>query len=264
VLADFCGSSGSEQAHDAGLACLNRLIGERNIIRDTPVPKLLKERLIQERLLEGESVSAEVRAAETVELQLDRIFQRSLAQLSIGAADRQHAFHRATLATMGLDGEPKQRTVNVRGFDPERNLLHIFTDKRSIKVTELKANPAVGLCFYDDTSRTQILLSGKAQSFMNDDDHKQTAWAKISEDEYPYYACPVAPGKELPEPHAVSSSTIVAPIGTDYLRASARENFALIEVHFNVLDWVVAQGTNCFRARFKLSDGTWHGSWVAS
>ncbi|NBR79124.1 MAG: pyridoxamine 5'-phosphate oxidase, partial [Alphaproteobacteria bacterium] len=59
--------------------------------------------------------------------------------LERGAADRRSAFHTPTVATIGLDGRPRLRTIVLRACDTANRSLRFHTDARSDKINELRA-----------------------------------------------------------------------------------------------------------------------------
>lgn len=102
------------------------------------------------------------------------------------------------LATIGLDGFPKVRTMAFRGFTNEaaqhlqlqqqQQQLLVFTlDARSTKVAEIQANPRGELCWYFDTTRDQIRMKCNLKLIMNenDDDHslqlRHQFWQSLSD-----------------------------------------------------------------------------------
>jgi hypothetical protein len=65
--------------------------------------------------------------------------------LERGAADRRSAFHTLAVATTGLDGRPRVRTVVSRRVDPPARAVRFHADSRSAKVAELRADPRLAL-----------------------------------------------------------------------------------------------------------------------
>lgn len=66
-----------------------------------------------------------------------------------------------SLATIGQNGKPKNRTLVFRGF--EKKALKFTTDLRSEKIVEIKCNPAAELCWYFPETREQFRISGTIQ-----------------------------------------------------------------------------------------------------
>lgn len=64
------------------------------------------------------------------------------------------------LATVNQKGNPTNRTVVFRGFQPETNNLLIITDIRSEKINHLQQNPQAEICWYFTKTREQFRISG--------------------------------------------------------------------------------------------------------
>ena len=65
------------------------------------------------------------------------------------------------LSTIGIDRSPRVRTVVFRGWSDSYK-MKIFTDKRSLKIKEIKNNKNVEICWYFQKSRCQFRLRGIA------------------------------------------------------------------------------------------------------
>ena len=61
--------------------------------------------------------------------------------------------HTPSVATLGLDGRPRIRTVVLRDFDEGAGTLRFHTDRRSEKVSELARDPRIGVHFYDEAAK---------------------------------------------------------------------------------------------------------------
>tara|TARA_B100000579_G_C22681448_1_gene780502 strand:- start:44 stop:586 length:543 start_codon:yes stop_codon:yes gene_type:complete len=82
------------------------------------------------------------------------------------------------LATLGIDNKPKVRTVVFRDWSDLYEMI-IFTDIRSQKYNEIKANKSSEICWFFRKSNCQFRFSGSAKIDLgNDRDHY---WEKLSE-----------------------------------------------------------------------------------
>ena len=82
------------------------------------------------------------------------------------------------LATLGLDGRVRNRSVVFRGFGPESELL-VLTDARSRKCSELAADPRAEVCWYLPVTREQFRLEVEVDRFAAG---APPAWAKLRQD----------------------------------------------------------------------------------
>jgi pyridoxamine 5'-phosphate oxidase len=65
------------------------------------------------------------------------------------------------LATVGLDGRPRNRTVVFRGFRDHTNQLQIVTDSRSEKVPQINQQSWGEICWYFPKTREQFRFLGQ-------------------------------------------------------------------------------------------------------
>ncbi|WP_420460601.1 pyridoxamine 5'-phosphate oxidase family protein [Neolewinella sp.] len=73
-----------------------------------------------------------------------------------GADSGDHPFGLTYVASVGGQGVPRQRTVVLRSADRKLAELRTYTDRRSIKAHELKANNLVSYLFWDPDTRIQF------------------------------------------------------------------------------------------------------------
>ncbi|TVQ46768.1 MAG: pyridoxamine 5'-phosphate oxidase [Gloeocapsa sp. DLM2.Bin57] len=91
------------------------------------------------------------------------------------------------LATLGLDGLPRNRTVVFRGFREETNQLQMVTDSRSEKYQQILQQPWGEICWYFPKTREQFRLRGQLLivSVDNTDSNLSTArslaWQQLSD-----------------------------------------------------------------------------------
>ena len=67
-----------------------------------------------------------------------------------------------TLATVGDDGRPSLRVVLCKAFAPDPGYLVFYTNYKSRKVAELRANPEVAVTFHWDALGRQVRIEGTA------------------------------------------------------------------------------------------------------
>jgi len=91
---------------------------------------------------------------------LDRTLAEAWRLLTLGAADRASPMNVLAVATVGLDGRPRVRSVILRAADPGLRRLRFYCDNRSEKAKELAADPRVALLGVALPSATQIRIEG--------------------------------------------------------------------------------------------------------
>ena len=85
------------------------------------------------------------------------------------------------LASVTREGEPRNRTMVFRGFDPSDHSILLCTDRLSAKIKELSLGGGVELCWYFTTTREQYRLRGRVE-IIDDPRERQTFWLKLSEE----------------------------------------------------------------------------------
>ncbi|MEL6866990.1 MAG: pyridoxamine 5'-phosphate oxidase family protein [Bacteroidota bacterium] len=130
------------------------------------------------------------------------LYQLAQSELIRSNADRRHPFRYFYLATMGTF--PEVRTVVKRNIDLDWNLL-FFTDARSPKVEQIKANPNVSALFYHPKKKLQIRMNGHAQIIHDHEDDfdqwlQQVKQSKTLKD----YTTTIAPGSAINDGFEIS------------------------------------------------------------
>jgi pyridoxamine 5'-phosphate oxidase len=181
---------------------------------------------------------------------LDEVLAEAFALISRGVADRRHAFHTPTLATIGRDGAPEARTLVLRAFDPAGRRIRLHTDRRAGKVAEIAAEPRCALHFYDAKAGLQLRLGGRARVHAGDA-IADAAWAGSRAMSRMCYAVEPAPGSPVPAPPPAPQDP-----------EAGRPNFAVILLRFDRLELLDLAATGHRRARFDWRDGVQSATWL--
>ena len=191
---------------------------------------------------------------------LDASLSMAWSLLQGGTTDRRSAFHAPTVASIGVDGAPQQRTMVLRKVDPVKRTLRFNTDARSQKSRELAQLQRVSVLAYSASDKIQLRLSGVATL----DRHSALAenvWRSMRDQSRVAYAQPEAPGATISEPDGY-----VPPLELrvdDAAAAVAREHFCLLTVEVETLDWVYLNLCGNRRAQFRWPNGTLERHWLA-
>ena len=182
---------------------------------------------------------------------LAEILAEAFRLFSRGVADRRSAFRTPTIATVGADGVPGARTMVLRGFEPAARRLMLHTDRRAGKLADIARAPRVAVHVYDPRAAVQVRLSALAQVH-RDDAVARAAWAASAPASRAGYAIAPAPGTEVPAPPP-------APAGSE----AGYDNFAVLALTFDILDWLWLHHAGHRRARFAWpADGSPHAAWL--
>lgn len=188
---------------------------------------------------------------------LEKTLNEAWQRLEDGVGDRHSTFHLAKIGTVTLDGRPTQRTVVLRAANGIEKLLRFHTDKRSTKIAELSANPAISVIFYDPASKVQIRIDGTAQVH-HDNDVSRNAWAETRSFSKACYLATEPPGSEVEAPPT-------APTYDADADDIAYENFCAVTIDVTRLEWMHLASGGHKRAAYTWAKGqdTPTMSWIA-
>jgi len=165
--------------------------------------------------------------------------QKRVWELLVRAAnDRKSPMHTPTVATIGLDGGPRLRTVVLRRVVQESNELFFHTDSRAIKISELQRDARLSMHFYDAGKKTQIRLEGIAQVHTSGEVADEQ-WSRSQPMSREIYRIPQPPGEVLETPG----------IERPWLE-DGRENFATVVLGPTRIEWLLLHHTQHRRAEF--------------
>jgi pyridoxamine 5'-phosphate oxidase len=174
----------------------------------------------------------------------------------VNAGEKRSAFTMMQVATIGLNGLPGVRTVVMRRADRENSLLAFHTDLRSEKVREIEKEPHVGIVVGDWPAGIQIRLDGLAR-VVEDRNERLVIWNSSRPRTLTLYRVPLVPGTAIETPEdARPSSPTPGPL-------EGFENFCVVDVHIQKIDFLDVSGKTHRRAKFSLERGQWQATWVA-
>ncbi|MFO0463229.1 MAG: pyridoxamine 5'-phosphate oxidase family protein [Burkholderiales bacterium] len=180
--------------------------------------------------------------------------------LEAGTKDRRSAFHAPSVASIGLEGSPQQRTMILRKVDVINRRLRFNTDLRSTKIQELNVSPAVSILAYSAADKVQLRLSGlshlDASSAVAD-----AVWSAMRDQSRAAYAQPAVPGATIKAPPAYVPPLEIR-IG-ETASVTAREHFCLLHVEITSLEWVYLHLHGNRRAHFCWPNGMLESRWLA-
>ncbi|WP_457107292.1 pyridoxamine 5'-phosphate oxidase family protein [Methylobacterium sp. P5_C11] len=187
---------------------------------------------------------------------LDATFEALWGLLADGAAHGRSGFHLPTVATLGAAGGPRLRTVVLRAADRAAGTLRFHCDHRSDKAAEILANPACALTAYDEATKIQIRIEGRAALHV-DDAVAEAAWAGSRSMSRVCYGSEPGPGTALPTggAYALPDEATAGALG--------RPHFAAVLVRVERLDFLYLDRRGHRRAAWRRSGSTWQGGWLA-
>jgi pyridoxine/pyridoxamine 5'-phosphate oxidase len=183
-----------------------------------------------------------------IEPNLDRVW----AALTAGARAGRTPFTVLQLATSGLDGAPKVRSVILRSADAERGAVSFFADLRSAKIEEIRHERRVSLIGYDETAAFQIRAEGEA-TIDSESPEKTAAWAACRSHTRALFQHPQPSGTVIAAPAEAAPADDM----------DGETHFAVVVVSLIHIDWLDISGPLHRRAVFQRDGGDWRGGWVA-
>lgn len=174
-----------------------------------------------------------------------------------GVTDRRSPFHHPIVATIGLDGRPRARTVILRGCDAASRSMRFHTDARSEKIAEIGQDPRVALHFYDPGAKIQVRIEGRA-SLHREDAVADAAWAGSRLFSRQCYGVAPAPGAPIDQ-----GGDFALPETTEEATAGGRANFVAVVVSVERLEWLYLAAAGHRRAAFSWRDGNLQAGWRA-
>jgi hypothetical protein len=183
---------------------------------------------------------------------LDAVRKAAFARLSEGASRPDSPWRQMALATVAAGGQPRVRTLVLRGFDPAALTLELHTDKRSAKFSELQANPRASLHGWNPASGEQLRIEATV-SLHTGDALAHGAWAKLRPASRDTYRVSLAPGRMIAHPGE-------AVAGLDDAQAFAA--FAVLVLSIELLEYLLIDANLHRRARFTWEAGVPAPMWL--
>jgi 3-hydroxyisobutyrate dehydrogenase len=175
-------------------------------------------------------------------------------RLVTGASKSRNPFHTPCVATLAY-GEVSLRTVVLRKTLPEERELRFHTDIRSPKWNELLINPSISALFYDSEERIQLRVKGKAV-LHHTDDLTAKAWQTTSLSSRKCYLTLHSPSSFTDSSTSGLSEEIEQEKFTLSESEAGYENFGIVSIQVQSIDWLWLNHAGHRRAFFDYSDGS--------
>tara|TARA_B100000965_G_C19600052_1_gene762061 strand:+ start:4707 stop:5246 length:540 start_codon:yes stop_codon:yes gene_type:complete len=147
------------------------------------------------------------------------------------------------LATVAIDNTPRVRTVVFRGWTDSYE-MKIITDIRSDKISELKSNKNVEICWLFNKSRCQFRFRGSATIDLGPDTYYQ--WKKLDIKSKSMWSWP-SPGKRY-DPSQFENKFS--------MNCDDMDNFILLKINISHVDQLLLAKPFHIRKRW-LKNNNW-------
>lgn len=163
-------------------------------------------------------------------------------QLTLAAGDREHGWRQLTLATW--DGQrPQLRTVILREVQAAQRRLVFFTDARSPKVEQLRAEPCAGVHCWSAALGWQLRLDVHCNVF-TEGAEVAARWSRMKNNPAANdYLSPLPPASPLAERYAPQPAD--------------RAHFAVVIAQVQAIDWLELHVQGHRRARIDAAGARW-------
>jgi len=188
---------------------------------------------------------------------LDEIRTDLAAHLERAARDRRSTMHVPVVVTSDVDA----RIMVLRAFDPDASTLRFHTDTRAPKVAAIEADPRMAVLFYDKEAKIQIRARGRGR-IERDTPVTEQAWAEGSNFARRCYLGE-GPGTPSDQPTSGLPSELEGVQPSDEQLVPAWENFGVLLVEIDRLDWLYLAHTGHVRAVFDREGDEWRGRWLS-
>lgn len=190
-------------------------------------------------------------------LSFDKLWQI----LATGAVQRKGAAHAPVVATVDQFGNPRQRVMILREVDRQRRVLRFHTDSRSMKLAEVGSGTRTSVLVYDTAEKIQLRLSGVARSELAST-AADAAWESSTLFARRCYMAEYAPGTESENPTSGLPEWIEGKMPTEADIADARQNFAIIVIQIDEIEWLYLANSGHRRAKWNSDNDQWSGRWL--
>ncbi len=163
---------------------------------------------------------------------------RTALDLALNETASDPASRFLSLATIGLDGYPSNRTLVFRGFLDDTNDLLLATDARSQKISEILRNQNCEACWYFAARRLQFRVRGKLQVIDGSNramgQVRIDMWRELSEAARHQFAWPAPGAERTGKPTTATNITIseLTPLPPFFVLALQPSRVDVLNINF--------------------------------
>ena len=175
--------------------------------------------------------------------------ERSWRLLEEAVGDPTSPVRTPVLISVSADGLAQGRTVVLRTFNRQQRQLQIYTDARSEKVAQLRAQPVCTLVAYQPNSLIQLRLNTNAIVNHNNEITRE-AWAVMPGPNRCNYLTDPNPGSISVKATDGRPVINAESVPTNYENEIAYSHFSVIVFAINELEWLYLPRRGHRRAQF--------------
>ena len=175
--------------------------------------------------------------------------ERSWRLLETAVADPASPARTPVLISVDADGLAQGRTVVLRDFNRQQRQLKVYTDVRSAKVAQLRAQPNCTLVGYQPDPMIQLRLNTRAV-IHHDNELTRDAWTVMPGPNRCNYLTDPDPGSLSVEPTDGRPVITAESVPTQKENEIAYSHFSVIVFTVNELEWLYLPRRGHRRAQF--------------
>jgi len=179
--------------------------------------------------------------------------ERSWRLLETAVADPASPARTPVLISVDADGLAQGRTVVLRDFNRQQRQLKVYTDVRSAKVAQLRAQPNCTLVGYQPDPMIQLRLNTRAV-IHHDNELTRDAWIVMPGPNRCNYLTDPDPGSLSVEPTDGRPVITAESVPAQKENEIAYSHFSVIVFTVNELEWLYLPRRGHRRAQFIWDD----------
>lgn len=181
---------------------------------------------------------------------LENLFRSAWADLCIPIG-LPNPFRLLQLASIGLDGRPKARTVVMREANEQTGTLTFYLDSRSAKYKEISHSRFVALSSFDPLRTVQLRMEGEA-NFILDAESRHEHWESLKPASRELFGRACSPGIVINGPNEFFEDNTISD-----------EHFSVLTVTITEMEWLDTSKSRHIRCRFARLKQGWRMDWLA-
>lgn len=183
--------------------------------------------------------------------------------LALGKKDRNSPLHTLVVGTNDGQAMPTQRVMVLRSVDTEKRVIRFNSDRRAAKVSQIEAGSYVSVLGYHPEAKVQLRMFGVGK-IHTEGPQFDSAWDRASPYGKRCYLANPGPGQIVAEPSSGLAPELEGIKPTEQQLEPAKQNFAVLQVEINQLEWLYLAHTGHRRAIFSWCEEKerWDGKWL--
>ena len=189
----------------------------------------------------------------------NKIFTTVCELLENGASERDHDFHIMTFCTIGKVGV-EARSVVLRFFDKEKNIIRFHTDYRSPKLNDIKNNPNTVCLVYSYKLKTQLRIK-TLSSIHYEDSVWNASWDSTGLSSRKCYLTKYDPSSNIDQKDDGLPLELKGKTPSLEQSEGGKKNFCVVDNKIMEIDYLYLKSSGHERMRLDFNNNK--SSWIA-